>query len=114
MLALGHHEAYGRTLRCLADRFRIRRIVLLALDKQLHVCRRDQPDRMPEPADLACPIVRAGASLHGHCAGRLGREEGENLMPPQLLAEQDRSKCIGAVHLEYAFRQIQIQMVYPA
>jgi hypothetical protein len=35
LLALGHHEAHGRALGCLADRFRIRRIVLLAFDKGL-------------------------------------------------------------------------------
>ena len=62
---------------------------------------------MPEPADLARPVVRAGAGLHRHRAGWLGREEREDLVPPQLLAEQNRSRCIGSVSLEHAFRQIQ-------
>jgi hypothetical protein len=48
-------------------------------------------DGMPEPADLARPVVRAGAGLHRHRAGWLGREEREDLVPPQLLAEQNRS-----------------------
>jgi hypothetical protein len=51
-------------------------------------------------------MVRAAAGLHRHRAGPLGRKEGKNLVPPQLPAEKDRSRCIGTVHLEHALRQI--------
>jgi uncharacterized membrane protein len=91
LLALGHHKAHGRALSRLADRLGIRRIVLLARDEGLHVSRRDQSDRMPELADLASPIVGAAAGFHRYRAGRLAGKEGENLVPPQLLAEQDRA-----------------------
>src|SRR4051812_33828475 len=55
LLAFGSHEAHGRALGGLADRLGIRGIVLLPLDEWLDVRRRDQPDRMPEHADLAGP-----------------------------------------------------------
>src|SRR3954464_105882 len=50
---VGSHEAHGRALSGLADRLGICGIVLLPLDERLDVRRRDQPDRMPEHADLA-------------------------------------------------------------
>src|SRR3954447_5064577 len=71
--------------------FCIRGIVLLPLDEWLDVRRRDQPDRMPEHANLARPIMGAAAGLHGDRAGGLGRKEGANLAPPQPLAEHNRS-----------------------
>ena len=74
-LALHRHEAHGRALRRLADRFGIRRIVLLPLDERLHVSRRDQPHLVPELADLAGPVMRSGARLHRDNAARLRGEE---------------------------------------
>jgi hypothetical protein len=61
---------------------------------------------MTKPADLAGPVVRAAAGLHRHRAGRLGGKESENLVPPQLLAEQNRAGGISSVNLEHALRQI--------
>ena len=107
LLALGHHEAHGRALGCLADRLGIGGIVLLPLDEGLHVSRRDQADLMTKPADLARPVMSAAAGLHRHGAGRLGCEECEHLVPPQPLAEQDRARGIGTVHLKDMLRQIQ-------
>src|SRR3982750_95348 len=91
LLAFGSHKAHGRALGGLADRLGICGIVLLPLDEWLDVRRRDQPDRMPEHADLARPIMGAAAGLHGDCAGGLGRQERANLAPPQPLAEHHRS-----------------------
>src|SRR3954469_20675971 len=91
LLAFGSHKAHGRALGGLADRLGIRGIVLLPLDERLDVRRRDQPDRMPEHANLARPIMGAAAGLHGDCAGGLGRQERANLAPPQPLAEHNRS-----------------------
>ena len=53
-------------------------------------------------------MMRTAAGLHSHRAGLLAGKEGENLMPPQLLAIQNRSGCIGAVNLEYVLRQVQV------
>src|ERR671916_2707205 len=61
---------------------------------------------MTEFCDLTGPVVRAATSLHGHRAGWLRREERKDLVPPQLPAEQHRSRCIGTVNLEHALRQI--------
>jgi hypothetical protein len=54
----GHYEAHGRALGCLADCFRIRRIILLALDEGLHVGRWAQPDGMPEPTRRVTALLR--------------------------------------------------------
>jgi hypothetical protein len=107
LLALRRHKAHGRALGCLADRLRIGHIILLPLNERLHVSRRDQSDLMTKPSDLARPVMRAAAGLHGHRAGWLRREEREDLVPPQLPAKQHRSGCIGAVNLKHALRQIQ-------
>src|SRR4028118_952532 len=75
LLTLGSHKAHGRALSRLADRLGISGIVLLALHERLHVSRRDQPDRMPERADLAGPMMGTAAGLHGDRAGWLGCKE---------------------------------------
>ncbi len=62
---------------------------------------------MAEPADLAAPVVRARAGFHGDGAGRQGCKELQHLAPPQLPAEDDRSRCVGAVRLKHVLRQIQ-------
>src|SRR4051794_14975661 len=81
-------------------------IVHRSLHKGLDVSRRDQPDGMTKLADLASPMVSAAAGLHRHRAGRLTCQEREDLVPPQLPAEQDRARCIGTVNLEDTLRQI--------
>src|SRR4051795_3616926 len=91
LLAFGSHKAHGRALGGLADRLGICGIVLLPLDERLDVRRRDQPDRMPEHANLAGPMMGAAAGLHGDRARGLGRQERANLAPPQPLAEHNRS-----------------------
>src|SRR5215217_5652556 len=65
--------------------------ILLPLDERLDVRRRDQPDRMPEHANLARPIMGAAAGLHRDRAGGLGRQERANLVSPQPLADHHRS-----------------------
>jgi hypothetical protein len=91
LLAFGSHEAHGRALGGLADRLGIGGIVLLPLDERLDVRRRDQPDSMPEHANLARPMMGAAAGLHSNGAGWLGRKERANLAPPQPLAEHNSS-----------------------
>jgi hypothetical protein len=55
-------------------------------------------------ADQVCP--RTALGLHRHRAGRLAGKEGQNVVPPQLSAEQDCSRGIGSVNLKNALRQI--------
>src|SRR4051794_37419199 len=76
LLAFGSHKAHGRALSGLTDRLGICGIVLLPLDERLDVRRRDQPDRMPEHAHLACPIMGAAAGLHRDRAGGWAAKNG--------------------------------------
>src|SRR3954453_7689599 len=100
-------EHDGRCLLGLALGFGIRSIVLLPLDERLDVSRRGQPHLVPQAGDLACPVVSARARLHGHKTARLRGEEGEDLIAPQLLAEQDRAGGTCRVCLEHVLGQIQ-------
>ncbi len=105
--ALHRHEAHRRPLGRLADRLGVGRIVLLPLHEGLHVGRRDQPDRVPEPHQLPAPVVRARAGLHSHHAPRLGCEERQQSASTELLAEQDRARRIRAMRLENRLRDIK-------
>src|ERR671911_2293934 len=89
LFTLHGDKAHGRALGGLADRLGIRHVVLLALDERLYIGRRDQPHLVAELSDGAAPIVRARAGLHGDDAAGLACEEGQHLLAPELLAEQD-------------------------
>ena len=112
-LALYGHEAHGRPLGGFADRLGIRHVVLLALDERLHVGRRDQPHLVTEIADCSSPVMRARAGLHGDAAARLTREEGQHLLAPELLAEQNTAGCARAVRLEHVLGQVQADGANP-
>ena len=70
-LRLDGDEAHGRPACRLRNRFRIRRVVLLAFDKRLDVRGRDQANFMPGVADSPTPVVGAPAGLHGDDEARL-------------------------------------------
>lgn len=57
-------------------------VVLLPLHERLHIRRRDQPDLVAKRAELARPMMRAGAGFHRHQAAWLVREEPEQLIAP--------------------------------
>jgi hypothetical protein len=101
--ALDHGRAGDR----LADRLGIGGVVLVGLDMRLHVLRRHEPDRVAQLAQLAGPMVGAGAGLHPDQARRQVGEEREQLVPGQLLAQHRPAMRIGAVHLEPALGQIE-------
>src|SRR4051794_21463899 len=86
---------------------RLTKGVLLPLDERLHVSRRNQPHLVPQLGVLACPVVSARARLHGDKTAGLRGEEGEHLIAPQLLAEQDRAGDTCRVCLEHVLGQIQ-------
>jgi hypothetical protein len=91
VLALGSHEAHGRTLSRLTDRLGISGIGLLALDERIPVSGWDQSHMVAELADLARPVMRTAARLHGYRAARLSREERKDLAASQLFAEENAS-----------------------
>ncbi|CAO4157288.1 hypothetical protein DHODJN_25970 [Methylorubrum extorquens] len=106
-LALLGYEVHGRLLHGLAGRLGIGRIVLPSFDEGFGVARCDQTHRMAETADLATAVMRTRASLHRHEAGRLGSEEGQHLITPQLLTRDRSAAGICAVRLEDVLGQIQ-------
>ncbi len=105
-LRLHSHKSHGRARRRLADRLRVRRIVLLPLHIRFDVDRRDQSHRMAEPADLPAPMVRATARLHRHRAAWLRSHKVQQLRPAQLLTERNRPVRPRTVHLKAVLRQI--------
>jgi len=62
---------------------------------------------MAQLADLACPVMPAGTGFHRDDAGRLRRQEADQLRAGDTLAEQDMSDSIGSMHLEHVFRDVQ-------
>ena len=73
-LALQRRVPHVRTLRHLADRLGVQRVVLLAPDVRLHVCGRNQARIVTLILDLPAPPVRSRAGLHRHHAGRCGKQ----------------------------------------
>jgi hypothetical protein len=53
----------------------------------LDVLGRDQAHGVAEPLELAADVVGASTGFHADQAGWLACKEGENLVPPQLLAK---------------------------
>ena len=106
LLAFHGHEPHGGALSGLTDGLGIRSLSLLSLDERLPVRRRDQLHRVAEFTDLPAPVVGAGAGLHRNCAGRQSGEERQNLVTPQLLAEDHRAGCIRSVRLKHVLGEI--------
>tara|TARA_R110002124_G_scaffold276871_2_gene447842 strand:- start:2606 stop:3406 length:801 start_codon:yes stop_codon:yes gene_type:complete len=107
LLTLHGHEPHRRAQCGLTDRLGIRRVVLLAFYKGLHVSRRDKPHRMAQLADLAPPKMSAATGLHRDDTGRKLTEELQNLCPSQLLAQSGTASAISPMHLKYVLRQIE-------
>src|SRR5215213_7504506 len=101
------NKAHTGPLSGLADRLRIGHVVLLPLDKRLHVSRRDQLHRVAELGDLAAPIMRAPTGLHGHRAGRQRGQERQKLAAAQLLAKHNSSRTVGPMELKDVLGEIQ-------
>src|SRR5215472_11179128 len=57
------HKAHGRPTYCLADRFGISRVILVALEIGLHVSRRHQSHFMTELRKFARPVMCSGTGL---------------------------------------------------
>jgi hypothetical protein len=86
-LRLDSNEAHGRSARRFHNRFRVRRVVLLAFDKRLDVRRRDQANFMPGVADSPTPVMCAPAGLHGDDAAWLLGKKAEDFLARQLLSK---------------------------
>src|SRR5271165_4138777 len=103
---LHRHEAHCRPAHRLAKRFRVRRIVLAALEVRLDQLRRDQLHRMPERLQQSRTMVAGTAGFDRDHRRRKLLEECEHLFASQLLAQ---NRLLGGVHsvkLENVFRRI--------
>src|SRR3954453_21190147 len=99
-LALNRDKAHCRSTGSLSDRFRVGRIILLALDERFDVGGWDQSNLMPEVTDGPTPVVRAPTGFHGDDAARLLGKEAENFLSGKLFAETNTAVGKGAMRLE--------------
>jgi hypothetical protein len=67
---LGRNEAHRWPLNRLANRFRVRRVVLVALHIGLDVLRRHQPHLVAERLQLPRPVMRRCTRFQSHHARR--------------------------------------------
>ncbi len=110
-LALHRHEAHIRSMRRLADRLSVRRVIFLPLDEGLHIDGRDELDAVAEFGQLPTPEMRAAAGLHRHQTGRQLGEELKHLKPSELLAQDSTAFAVSTMDLEHLLRQIQSDRV---
>src|SRR5271166_794480 len=103
---LDRHEAHCRPAHRLAQRFRVRRIVLAALEVRLDQLRRDQLHRMPERLQQPRTMVACTAGFDRDHRRRKLLEECEHLLAPQLLAQNRPLGSVHSVKLENVFRRI--------
>src|SRR4051795_9534619 len=99
-LALNRDKAHCRSTGRLSNRFRIDRIVLLALNEGFDVGGWDQSNLMPEVTDGPPPMVRAPTGFHGDNAARLLGKEAENFLSGKLFAEPNAAVGKSAMRLE--------------
>src|SRR4051794_22759261 len=62
---------------------------------------------MTELGDLAPPIMRAAAGLHGHRAGRQRCQERQKLAAAQLLAKDHRARTVSPMELKHVLGEIE-------
>ena len=78
---------------------------LAALHIRLHVGRRHQLHRVPEPGQLTAPVMSSGAGFHTDQAGPQPREEPKNLSATQLPAHHHPACRIDPMDLENALAE---------
>ena len=98
--ALDRNEPRRRPRDGLADRSRIRGIILLSAQIGFDIGGRDQADLMAESHERARPMVSRRAGLQSDQARGKGFEETWNLAAPQRLAQDDLSTSVDRVQLE--------------
>jgi hypothetical protein len=97
---LTHPNRIVGTLNCLANRFGIGGIVLIALHVRPHVLRRHQPHLMPKRTELARPVLGRRTRLQPHHAARKSAEKRQHLPASQSLAQNRRTFCVNPVKLK--------------
>ena len=106
-LLLHRHEAHPGPGDGLADRFRIRGVVLVGLHVGPDVLRRHQPHLVTELPQLPRPVMGGGTGLQADQAGRQVGEELEHLLARQPAPEHRPTLGVGAVHLEQVLGEVE-------
>jgi hypothetical protein len=104
--ALDRYKTHRWPCDSLADRRRIGRVVLTALQVGFDIDRRHKPRVMPKLLELARPMVRRGTRLHANKARPQFGKELKNLRSTNTPADYHRAICIDAVNLKHRFRNI--------
>src|SRR5262249_7659066 len=100
--ALDWHKPHVRPVHRLANRLRIRGVVLATLDTGLHVSRRHQFYRVSKLCELTRPIMRRRAGFHPDQARFETRKKREQLGPSETFAKNRRPIRIDGVKLKYS------------
>src|SRR5579864_7666123 len=106
--AFDRHKAHVRPAHRFADRLRVNRVALAALDVGLDIGWRNEPNDMVQFCEFASPVVRTRASLKTDDApARQRREKLQHLGAPQTFAKYDTTRAIFRVYLKHVLRNIQ-------
>jgi hypothetical protein len=105
--ALYGHEAHRRALRGFTNGLGVSSSILLPLDEGLHIGGRDEPHLVAQLADLAASVVGTAARLHRHNTGPQLAEEGQHLIPSQLLAQLRSPERVRPMDLKNILRQVE-------
>lgn len=100
VLGFGRDELHGRTLHGLGNRLGVAVIVLVALEKSLHISGRHQPCVMAHSNELAREMVRAAAGLHANEARRRIRELRVELATAELGSQLNAAVLVQANEVE--------------
>ena len=104
---LDRDEAHGRARHRLADRCRVARIRLAALDVERDVDRRHQLHFVPQRPQRARPEVARAARFHADQTRFQLAEERHHLTPAQRLADDHLARAVNTVNLKNVLREIE-------
>jgi hypothetical protein len=106
MIRAHRNEAHRRPRNCLADRRRVRRVVLLPANIGLDIGRRHHARVVAQLDQLARPMMRRTTGLQPDKASGQRSEEGQKLVALDRLIENDLARRIDAVDLKDVLGQI--------
>ena len=101
------NKTHARPTYRLADRFRIRRIVLLTLDVGFYIARRYQSHVVPDRTELPRPVVSSRARFNSDATRFQLLEETEYLRTPQAPPNNNFALNANAVDLKHRLGDIQ-------
>jgi hypothetical protein len=101
---LDRHEPHRWACHSLTDGGGVGSIIFRPFDIALHVARRHQTHGMTKLGDFTRPVMSGSACFHADQARKA--KEVDDLLAPQLTADDDLTRTIHAMHLEHDFGEI--------